>query len=182
MKEFDFLTRDQINKKFNLGKVRNTNRVLFNLSEYLMTVREGHQTIYYLSKFGREYVDCDKIRKKGNHVQHTIMRNQFWLYYGCPKDWQNEMKVILEKKYIVVDAMFTRNNFHHFLEVDNLQTMKENREKIKRYKQMIQNFRVQFGYFPTVVWLTTTVLRKKQLIEACKDLPSVKVYTLDEIK
>ncbi|MEK3976032.1 replication-relaxation family protein [Psychrobacillus sp. FSL K6-1267] len=182
LKKFDFLTRDQLNKRFNLGKVRNTNRVLFNLSDYLMTVKEGHQTVYYLSKIGREYVGCDKIRKKGNHVQHTIMRNQLWLYYGYPRDWQNEMKVILENKYIIVDAMFTRNNFHHFLEVDNLQTMKENREKIKRYIQMIHKFRLQFGYFPTIVWLTTSEVRRKQLLEACKDLPSVKVYTLNEIK
>lgn len=182
LKKFDFLTRDQLNRNFNLGKVRNTNRILFNLSDYLMTVKEGHQTVYYLSKFGRNYVDCDKIRKKGIHVQHTIMRNQFWLFYGCPWDWHNEMKVILEKKYIVVDAMFTRNNFQHFLEVDNLQTMKENREKIKRYKQMTPNFVLQFGYFPTLVWLTTTELRRKQLLEACKELSNTKVYTLADIK
>lgn len=182
LKEFDFLTRDQLNRHFDLGKVRNTNRVLFNLADYLMTVKEGHQTVYYLSKLGREYVGCDKLRKKGNHVQHTIMRNHFWLFYGYPRDWQNEMKVILEKNYIVVDAMFTKNNFKHFLEVDNLQTMKENREKIKRYKQMIQNFLMQFGYYPTIVWLTTTGLRKNMLLEACEELPKTKVYTLSDIQ
>lgn len=183
LKEFDFLTRDQLSRHFDLGKVRNTNRVLFNLSDYLMTVKEGHQTVYYLSKVGRDYVDCDKIRKKGNHLQHTIMRNQFRLFYGCPRDWQNEMKVILEKNnYIIVDAMFTRNNFQHFLEVDNLQTMKENREKIKRYKQMIQNFFIQFGHYPTIVWLTTTELRRKQLLEECKELSNTKVYTLADIR
>lgn len=123
-----------------------------------------------------------RYEKKGIHVQHTVMRNQFWLFYGCPRDWHNEMKVILEKKYIVVDAMFTRNNFQHFLEVDNLQTMKENREKIKRYKQMIPNFALQFGYLPIIVWLTTTELRRKQLLEACKELSNTKVYTLADIK
>ncbi|WP_419958993.1 replication-relaxation family protein [Psychrobacillus sp. BM2] len=181
LKELDFLTRDQLSRRFKLGKVRNTNRVLFNLSDYLMTVKEGHQTVYYLSKIGREYVDCDKIRKKGSHVQHTIMRNQFYLFYGCPRDWQNEIKVIVEKNNIVVDAMFTKNNFKHFLEVDNIQTMKENREKIKRYKQMIQNFLLQFGYYPTLLWLTTTELRRKQLLEACEGL-KVKVYTISDIK
>lgn len=182
LKERDFLTRDQLNRYFNLGKVRNTNRVLFNLSDYLMTIKEGHHTVYYLSKLGRDYVDCDRIRKKGNHVQHTIMRNDMWLHFGCPRDWQNEMKVVLEKNNIIVDAMFTKNNFQHFLEVDNLQTMKENREKIKRYKQMIQNFYPQFGYYPTIVWLTTTELRRKQLSESCKSLPGAKVYTMTDIK
>lgn len=181
LKEFDFLTRDQLSRHFDLGKVRNTNRVLFNLSDYLMTVKEGHQTVYYLSKVGREYVDSDKPLKKGNHVQHTLIRNQFWLFYGCPRDWQNEMKVILEKNYIVVDAMFTRNNFQHFLEVDNLQTMKENREKIKRYKQMVQIFLQQYGYYPTIIWVTRTEHRRKQLEKACEGL-KVKVYTIDDIK
>lgn len=182
LKEHDFLTRNQLNRYFNLGKVRNTNRILFNLSDYLMTVKESHDTVYYLSKLGRDYVDCDKVRKKGNHVQHTIMRNQFWLYYNCPKDWQSEMKVVLEKNNIVVDAMFSRNNFQHFLEVDNLQTMKENREKIKRYIQMIQKFYLQFAYYPTIVWLTTTELRRKQLQDSCKSLHGAKVYTMTDIK
>lgn len=115
-----------------------------------MCIREGYQSIYYLSRIGRDYVDCDKVRKKGNHVKHTIMRNQFWLFYNCPRDWQNEMKAIIdEKTAIFVDAMFTRNGFQHFLEVDNLQTMKENREKIKRYKVLINSLVKQYGYHPT---------------------------------
>ncbi|WP_144511634.1 replication-relaxation family protein [Bacillus sp. FJAT-22090] len=181
LKELDFLTRDQLNKLFKLGKVRNTNRVLFNLSDYLMTIKEGHQSVYYLSKLGREYVDCDKVRKKTNNVHHTIMRNQFWLFYKCPKDWQSEMKVMLDKNYIVVDAMFTRNNFKHFLEVDNLQSMKANREKIKCYKEIIDTFVTQFGYYPTLVWVTTTEHRRRQLEMACVGL-KVKVYTMDDIK
>lgn len=64
LKRLDFLTRDQLNTYFNLGKVCNTNRVLRNISEYLMSIRLGYQSIYYLSKIGRDYVDCDKIRKK----------------------------------------------------------------------------------------------------------------------
>lgn len=182
LKKFDFMTRDQLNQYFKLGTVRNANYVLRNLSEHLMSIREGYQTIYYLSKIGRVYVDCDKIRKKGNHVQHTILRNQFWLFYKCPRDWQNEMKAIIdEKTAIVVDAMFTRNGFQHFLEVDNLQTMKENREKIKRYRVLMNSLVKQYGYFPTLVWVTTTEQRRKQLEKACEEL-KVKIYTIDDIK
>lgn len=182
LKRHDFLTRDQLNTYFDLGKICNTNRVLRNLSEYLMCIREGYQSIYYLSKIGRDYVDCDKIRKKGNHVQHTIMRNQFWLYYKCPRDWQSEMKATIdEKTTIIVDAMFTRNGFQHFLEVDNLQTMKENREKIKRYKVLINSLVKQYSYYPTLVWLTTTEHRRSRLQEASEGL-KVKVYTISEIK
>lgn len=181
LKKYDFLTRDQLNRYFNLGKVRNTNRVLFNLSDYLMSVKIGHQTAYYLSKVGREYVDCDKIRKKGDHVQHTIMRNEFWLHYRCPYDWKSEIKISDGKTTIIVDAMFTRNGFQHFLEVDNLQSMKENRAKIARYKILLESLVKQYSYHPTLVWLTTTEHRKKQLEKDCEGL-KVKLYTMNDIK
>lgn len=184
MKKWDFLNRDQLNRYFKFGTVRTTNRILGELSEYLMTIREGYQTIYYLSKEGRDYVGCDKIRKKGGHVHHTVLRNEMWLYYGCPPDWKKEIKVSDGRATIVVDAMFMKQLQHHFLEVDITQTMKENKRKIARYKELAQNGLIaqKLGHFPTVVWCTSTELRRKQLQEACKGLPSVKVFTIDEIK
>lgn len=181
LKKFDFMTRDQLRQYFNLGKVNNANRVLRNLSDYLTNVRDGYQSVYYLSKEGRQYVDCEKIRKKGCQVQHIIMRNQFWLHFGCPKDWRNELKISNGKVSVVADAVFTRNGFYHFLEVDNLQTMKENRTKIERYKTLMESLVKQFGYYPTLIWLTTTNYRRKQLETACEGL-KVKVYTIDDIK
>ena len=181
LKKFDFMSRDQLNQYFTLGTVRNTNYVLRNLSEHLMSIREGYQTIYYLTKIGRDYVDCDKIRKKGNHVQHVIMRNQFWLFYKCPSDWKNEVKISNGKASVVADAVFTRNGFYHFLEVDNLQSMKENRTKIIRYKDLSESLLKQYGYHPTIVWLTTTEHRRKQLGKASEGL-KVKVYSIDDIK
>lgn len=184
LKKYDFLTRDQINRYFKLGSIRNTNMILYNLSDYLLNIREGYQSIYYLSKLGREYVDCEKIRKKGGHVNHTIMRNEFWLYYGCPHDWKNEIKVSDGKATVIVDAMFSKSLMHHFLEIDNKQTMKENRTKIARYKELYGNGLItqKLGHFPSIVWMTTTELRRKQLSEACKGLPNTKVYTLSDIQ
>lgn len=181
LKKFDFLTRDQLNSYFKLGTARNTNYVLRNLSEYLKTIREGYQSIYYLSREGREYVDCEKIRKKGGHVQHVVMRNEIWLHLKCPKDWKNEVKISDEKTSVVADAVFTRNGFYHFLEVDNLQSMKENRAKINRYKELLDSLVKQFGYFPTLVWLTTTEHRRKQLENACNGL-NFKVFTIKDIQ
>lgn len=181
LKKFDFLTRDQLNKYFKLGTVRNANYVLRNLSDYLTTIREGYQTIYYLNKEGREYVDCEKIRKKGGHVQHIVMRNQFWLHCGSPKDWRNEVKITDNQTTVIADSVFTRNGFYHFLEVDHLQTMKENRSKIERYKKLTESLVKQFGYYPTLIWVTTTEHRKKQLEGLCEGLKT-KVYTINDIK
>lgn len=184
LKHFDFLTRDQLNQYCKLGTVRNTNRVLLELSEYLMSVRSGYMNIYYLSRRGREYVGCEKIRKKGGHVEHTVMRNQLWLYYGCPSDWKNEVKVSDGDTTLVCDAMFKNSIQRHFLEVDHLQSMKKNREKIKKYTKLYQKGLIAeaLGEFPVLVWLTTTDLRKKQLLEACNSLPIVRVFTINDIK
>ena len=181
LKKYDFLSRDQINRYFKLGSTRNTNMVLYNISDYLMTVRDGYQSIYYLSKLGRDYVECQKMRKRGNHVNHTIMRNEFWLHYKCPRDWKNEVKISNGKDSVVADAVFTRNGFYHFLEVDNLQSMKENRTKITRYKNLSESLVKQYGYPPTLIWLTTTEHRRKQLEKDSEGL-KVKVYTLSDIK
>lgn len=185
LKRFDFLTRNQLNQYFKLGSIRNTNRILNGMSDYLMRVREGYQTIYYLSKHGKSYVDCEKIRKKGGHVQHTIMRNDMWLYYDCPRDWKNEIKVSDGYVKVIVDAMFTDNwERKHFLEIDHTQTMKENRNKINRYKELLDNglLEQKLGHFPSIVWLTTTEYRRKQLKDECKGLPVVMVFTTDDIK
>lgn len=184
LRKHDFMTRDQLRRYFRLGTIRNTNRVLGNLSEYLMSVRDGYQSVYYLSKTGRDYVGCDKIRKKGGHVEHTVMRNEFWLFYGCPTDWRTEIKVSDGNTNVVVDAMFMRSLRYHFLEVDRTQTMKENRVKASRYKSLVDDGLItqKLGHFPTLVWLTTSELRRKQLQDVCKALPSVKVYTITDIK
>lgn len=181
LQRFDFLTRDQLNKYFNLGSIRNTNYVLNSLSEYLHCVRNGYQSIYYLSLEGRLYVDCDKVRKKGGHIEHTVMRNELWMYFKCPTDWKNEIKIWNSKTNVIADAAFILDGFKCFVEVDNLQSMKENREKIKKYKELMQSIVMNLGYYPTVIWLTTTELRRKQLEQACEGL-KVKIYTLTDIK
>ncbi len=181
LKRFDFLTRDQLNQYFRLGTKSNTNKVLSRLSEYLTSIRDGYQSIYYLNKQGREYVDCKKVRKKGGHIQHIIMRNDLWLFYKCPLDWKNEVKISDGKTSVVADSIFTRNGFYHFLEVDRLQSMKENRAKIERYKNLMLSLVNKFNYYPTLIWLTTTEHRRKQLEQSCEGLKA-KVYTVDDIK
>ncbi len=184
LKKFDFLTRDQLRYYFGLGKKRNANRVLSNLSDYLMSIKDGKQSIYYLSKLGREYVGCEKVRKKSSNVQHYIMRNEFYFYNSCPSDWKNEIKVSDGDTSVIVDAMYSRIHTTHFLEVDNLQSMSENRAKVKRYEELLNNglLAEKLSHFPTLVWVTTTELRRMQLKEACEGLPVVQVFTYDEIK
>lgn len=178
------MTRDQLRFYFGLKSIRNTNRVLKGIEYYISSVRDGYQSIYYLNANGREYVGCDKVRKKGGRVQHSIMRNEFYFYNNCPSDWENEIKVSDCQSTVIVDAMYSKVGVTHFLEVDHLQSMKENRAKIERYKALYENEALQqsLGHFPTLVWLTTTELRRIQIKEACEGLPVVQVFTLSEIQ
>lgn len=166
-----------------LGEVRNANRILKNLSEYLASYREDYSTVYFLNKEGREYVNSDKVRKRNQFVNHVIMRNYFYMFIGYPSNWKNEMKVSDGQYTVICDAYFNSKGMNHFLEVDSTQKMIENRKKIEQYKGMYRNKAIEkhIGHFPVLVWITTTELRRKQLSELCAGL-NYKVFTIDEIK
>jgi hypothetical protein len=184
LKKLDFLNRDQISIIHRLGKKQNTNRILRELSPYLSSFRENESpTIYFLNKEGREYVNSTKERKKNKFVNHVLMRNDFYIFSGFPHDWKNEIKFTDNEFTVVCDALFKKDDKFQFLEVDSLQKMKENRSKIANYKGLFANKTIHehFGYFPKLVWVTTTDFRKRQLIELCKGLPYA-VYTINDIR
>jgi len=183
LKKLDFLNRDQLQIIHNLGKVRNTNRILKKLSPYLESFREEYSTIYYLNSEGRAYVNSNKVRRKNPFVNHTILRNYFYIFAKKPTEWTNEVKISDGITTLITDTWFKAGGKYHFLEVDSLQKMKENRVKVNNYKALYTagHLAKHFGYFPPLIWLTTTQLRKKQLKELCKELPCA-VYMIDEIK
>ncbi|KQL20459.1 hypothetical protein AN957_18930 [Cytobacillus solani] len=183
LKKLDFLNRDQLMKLHRLGKKRNANRILHDLSYYLSSFREGYQAIYYLNKEGREYVNSQKVRKKNSFVNHVLMRNDFYIFMGFPHEWINEAKVKDSKYSVVCDAWFKKGGLYHILEVDHTQKMKENKVKVAEYKNLYKSgeMAAHFGYFPKLIWITTTELRRKQLTELCKGLPCT-VYTISDIR
>lgn len=183
MKKLDFLNRDQLSKIHRLGEVRNTNRILRELSPYLVSYREEYSSIYYLNKEGREYVNSEKIRKKSNFVNHILMRNDFYIFAGYPHDWLNEVKLSDGNHTVICDAWFKSKGKFHALEVDSNQKMKENRAKVTRYRELLKGGAIEehLGHFPLLIWLTTTELRRKQLKELCKEIPCA-VYTIDDIR
>lgn len=183
LKKLDFLNREQLTKIHRLGKKRNANRVLASLSPYLSSFREQQSTIYYLNSEGRDYIDSQKVRQRNIFVGHVLMRNDFYIYSGFPHDWKNEVKIKDSKNTVICDAWFKKSGFYQFLEVDHTQKMKENRAKIEQYRGLLQNGELagQLGYFPKLIWLTTTELRRQKLKELALGLPCT-VYTLEDIR
>src|SRR6478735_7233500 len=60
LKKLDFINRTQLQTLHDLGSDRNARKVMQNLGEYVHCFRDGEK-VYYLSKEGRERVDCSKV-------------------------------------------------------------------------------------------------------------------------
>jgi Replication-relaxation len=182
--QLTILSRQQIAQIFNLGSKRNTNRVLKCIAPYLSSFREGYDTVYYLSKQGREYIGSDRVVKKTIQSKHILMRNQYYIFQGCPEYWKNEMKVTDGGKITVIcDALYQKTKNYHIFECDVTQTMKENANKIMKYKQIYDSkeFQNRLGYFPKVHFLTESVYRKEKLMTLLNGLP-FQCFTYDEIR
>lgn len=185
LRRLGFLTRKQLQRIHQLGKTRNTNIALKSLDEYVIHYREGYDTVYYLSKLGREYVQSKRQLRKNQFVGHILMRNEWFIYSGMPEYWKNEVKIGDNTDTRICDTLYKENGYLKILEVDRLQKMSENKIKAQSYYGMYKRGTAtrQLGYFPVVVWLTSTELRRKQIKGICNDLglPS-EVYTLEDIQ
>ncbi|HZG16987.1 MAG TPA: replication-relaxation family protein [Candidatus Bathyarchaeia archaeon] len=179
------MSRAHIQRLHHLGGDRNAQKVLKQMEDYLHSFREErYGTVYYLSKYGRQMIGSTKRVRRTLQVIHTLMRNDFFFYMNCPAYWKNEMKVSVgEKIKVVPDAVFRSNQRYQFLEIDNTQTMADNKLKIDRYKEMFQTgmFQKQFGYFPTLHIVTVNQSRVRRFKEMCDGLPS-NVYLIDNIR
>lgn len=112
------------------------------------------------------------------------MRADAYIYYAANEDWRNELKfAVPDVVTVITDSYFRHNQKRHFLEVDHLQHMNKNKEKIERYKKLNETGVLQkkIGYFPCLVWVTLTEGRRQQLKEWCSGL-NVIIHLWDEIK
>jgi hypothetical protein len=173
LKKLDFLNRSQLQKIHRLGKVRNANRVLQKLSPWLNSFREYYDTVYCLNAQGREYVDSKKVLRKTQFTGHILMRNDYYCHAGFPSNWKNEVKVKDGITTVIPDAFFKKDGKQYFLEVDNQNKMSDNRSKAKLYTALHGSGALQqhFGYFPSIIIVTKTELRRKQISELFGHLP-----------
>jgi Replication-relaxation len=181
LSKLGFATRAQLQKIHDLGKTRNANRILYEMREYLNHFRLGEEgNVYYLNQKGLDLLGISgKPLNKNMQYEHTLMKNDMYIYFGCPKDWALErpihfkMKedlggvIVTKEKTIIPDARFTKNGLYHFVEVDHQQQMKENLKKIKLYKGLSSSIKEQFKQTPAIIFYTTTENRKKKLDEWC---------------
>lgn len=99
------------------------------MSSYLSSFYDG-QKIYYLSKDGREKINCSTIRTKITTAKHYLMRNDLYIHLNQPTNWRNEVKMISgegtkSEIVIIADAHYIQGKKHHIIEIDNLQKNEE---------------------------------------------------------
>jgi hypothetical protein len=147
------------------------------MAPFLHSVRLS-ENVYYLSAEGRERVGCDRVMKKSTQIEHHLMRNMLFIARGCPSSWQNEVKLSVPGEVsVVADALFVMAGTYHIVEVDHTQKMAVNRQKITKYRRL-----VELGVFekpPKFIWVTTTEYRRKQLVKLSEGL-NVRIYLASE--
>jgi hypothetical protein len=124
--------------------------------------------VYYLNKAGRELVGSQKVITKTPNYLHTVMKNDIYIHFGCPKMWANETPIQTSEFMLVPDSFFSVKGVQYFLEVDRLQKMNTNFTKLNKYKTLHDLGLWQKrngGRFPIVVFYTTKETRKHQLEE-----------------
>ena len=176
LKKCDYLTREQLQKMVDLGKTRNAQRVLRDLSDYISNFTEDKKKVYYLNSKGRERVQAEKVRKKTAMVTHYLMRNDLYITVGRPVSWRNEVEISINNVSLIADAAYISDKLHHFIEVDNKQSMSNNIQKIKKYKKL-STYNSQF----VLIWVTTTPYRKKKLESLSQGL-KFKIYLWEDLK
>lgn len=176
LKHFDYLTVKQIQRLHDLGSDPNAYRVVSQLKPYVSIFRDEGVNVYYLNKKGREAVASDKMRKRTTTVKHYLMRNDLYIHLQCPKSWQNEVRITLDKVTVVADAHF-KSKRHYIVEIDNTQKMQKNRHKVERYRRLVE--KGAFDGMPGLLWVTTSLFRKELLEELCDGLNALILLNSD---
>lgn len=177
--ELTYSTSKQLQTIMQLGSNRNARRILYELEQdgLIKSIRYGKK-IYYVTNKGNDSIGRGNTRLNRSEVQHCLMRNDLYIKLGTPATWKKEAAIMINKKpFIISDARFKRNNKYYFVEVDHKQSMRNNTEKIKKYKEVFTSIYRQEGYHPQLIWYTLSDARKKRLEKECiKEQVNYKIY------
>jgi hypothetical protein len=181
-----------------LKSYRNACRIInTQLRPYIHETYFQKEKIIYLNKKGRDLIASDKPEFEVSlQAIHSLLRNEVYIHFKCPKDWRNEYTLEvnikpknnfdimlkgftpIDKKKIVSDAAFKRNSYLHVIEVDNTQDMRINKKKIEMYKDILPAYKEET---PILYFFTQTESRKKKLLEWLKGVRH-EVLTFVEIR
>ncbi|MFD1018664.1 replication-relaxation family protein [Thalassobacillus hwangdonensis] len=163
-----FANRRQLQVLEDLGGDRNAHRILSEMeSDRLLLSYRKEYKVYYVSTRGKERIGSTKATPSRTLMDHTLMRTDLYIELGQPADWRTEVPVNFgydDKQYnLVPDAMYMQNGVYTFVEIDNTQTMRTNKDKIGVYAKLTKAIWQQYGHYPRVVFYTVSPTRKEKL-------------------
>ncbi|MCM3736468.1 replication-relaxation family protein [Bacillus cytotoxicus] len=190
IRKLKFATRRHLMAIHDMGGIRNANRILKDMSQYVNYTMYKKEHVYYLNKKGRELFDDTEKIVPTSRLAHSLMRNEAWLYLFCPDDWQIEMpiryKINDKKKTIIPDVKFIDDDdgILNAVEIDRTQMMNVNSEKMNRYSELTMYYKNKYnGKVPIIHFFTVTEYRKKTLEQfAMKYGVYVKTYVVPEFQ
>lgn len=165
-----FANRRQLQIINELGGDRNANRILKEMEkDKLVKAIRFEEKVYFVAGSGKERIGSGKAERKGLIV-HTLMTNDLYIYLGMPSTWTLNQTIDINYQgqdlVIIPDAWYQQKGKHHFVEVDNMQQMKTNKEKIKKYKKLSEAIYDQQRHYPSILFYTLTEGRKRALEDA----------------
>ncbi|MBJ7961456.1 replication-relaxation family protein [Bacillus cereus group sp. N28] len=167
LSKLDFATRRQLQAIHALGSIRNANRILKDLRQYCHVTSHNREYVYYLNKKGSALLGLDpNERKKKHQLEHILLRNEAWMWLDFP-NWKTEQVIKFryqnEEKIIVPDAYYLVDQVPHFVEIDRVQHMKINEDKIKYYGLIAKLYKKQRDIVPNILFFTISDYREKKL-------------------
>ncbi|EJR95206.1 MULTISPECIES: replication-relaxation family protein [Bacillus] len=167
LNKLEFASRRQLQAIHALGSIRNANRILKDLREYCHVTSHNREYVYYLNKKGCALLGLEPDeRKKKHQLEHILLRNEAWMWLDFP-DWKTEQVIKFryqnEEKIIVPDAYYLIDQVPHFVEIDRLQHMKNNEEKIQYYSLIAKLYKKQKDIVPNILFFTISDYREKKL-------------------
>jgi hypothetical protein len=154
-----YLATSQIQHLHKLGGKRNAQRIIKGMEGYLNHMRLDEH-VYFLNKEGRDLIGSKKERRKTQTIDHFLLRNQYLIHFKI-NEVMFEPNLKWDKNIIVPDAWYKKHGREYFLEIDRQQLMINNKEKITLYQSLKKSGKLK--EFPTVVFVTLTEYRQKQL-------------------
>ncbi len=167
LNKLEFATRRQLQAIHSLGSIRNANRILKDLRKYVHVSTYNREFVYYLNKKGLALLGLDaKERKKKHQLEHVLLRNEAWMWLDFP-NWRVEQSLKFsyqgEEKQIIPDAFYAKNKIPYFIEIDRLQNMRVNEDKVYYYSLITKIYKEQQNITPIIIFFTISDYREEKL-------------------
>ena len=164
-----YATRKQLQTIEQLGGDRNAHRILLEMErdKLIQSIRK-EEKIYSLANAGRDRIGVEGANMTGRMVEHSLMRNDLYIRLNMPSDWNIEVPIPLPDGEMICDAMYTKNGQYHFVEIDHKLSMRNNKEKLDRYKELSKGVYRQYNHHPTIIYYTREE-RKDKLEQAIRE-------------